>query len=149
MPKHISYIEDFESWISDFKFFISVRVRFSETDLFGHVNNTVPFIYFEQARIEFLKSVNVLFDLTHAEPQYVPVVADLQCDFLKEMFFNDDLKVYVKAARIGTSSVDLHYLITREDDICATGRGTLVKINKQTGKSAPWTDEERERLQKG
>ncbi|WP_369678806.1 acyl-CoA thioesterase [Planococcus faecalis] len=35
-----------------------VQVRFSETDMFGHVNNTVPIAYFEFARIEFMKEMD-------------------------------------------------------------------------------------------
>jgi len=43
--KKISYIDNFEQWAAEFDFFIPIKVRFSETDMFGHLNNTVPFIY--------------------------------------------------------------------------------------------------------
>lgn len=145
--KKIPYIGDFKTWLEEFEFYITVRVRFSETDMFGHVNNTVPFIYFEQARIEFLKEIGVLFDLTNPEPEYIPVIADLQCDFLEQMYFDDEIKVYVKVDRIGNSSVDIHYMATRKDgSVCLTGRSALVKIGRKTGKSVPWTEEEREKL---
>ena len=39
----VNYIEDLTKWAEDFTFYSEVRVRFSETDLFGHMNNTVPF----------------------------------------------------------------------------------------------------------
>lgn len=39
--KRISYIEDFEQWESGFSFYNSVKVRFGEVDMFGHVNNVV------------------------------------------------------------------------------------------------------------
>lgn len=51
----ISYIHDFNEWKKEFSFYQEVKVRFSETDMFGHLNNTVPFVYFEQARIAFSK----------------------------------------------------------------------------------------------
>ena len=50
-----SYIEDFNKWQEGFSIYAPVHVRFSETDMFGHVNNTVPIAYFEYARIEFMK----------------------------------------------------------------------------------------------
>ena len=53
--KKMEYINEIVSWEEEFEFFYQVKVRFSETDMFGHLNNTVPFTYFEQARIEDLK----------------------------------------------------------------------------------------------
>ena len=48
------------NWREEFSFKVPVKVRFSETDMFGHVNNTVPFTYFEEARMEFLKSIGLM-----------------------------------------------------------------------------------------
>ena len=72
------------------------------------------------------------------------VVADLQCDFLKQVFFDESLKVNVKMASVGTSSGDIHYMATdAKDEIVFTGRGSIVQINKVTGKGEPWTEEEK------
>ena len=46
------YIDDFKKWHEEFLFFHNIKVRFSETDMFGHLNNTVPFVYFEQLKLE-------------------------------------------------------------------------------------------------
>jgi acyl-CoA thioester hydrolase len=68
--------------------------------------------------------------------------ADLQCDFLAQIYFNDELMVHVKAERIGNSSADIHYMGTKADGtICLTGRGTIVQISKATGKAIPWPQE--------
>lgn len=137
-----NYIEDFHQWEQGFVFCHPVRVRFSETDMFGHLNNIVPFVYFEEARIEFLKSIGFMQNWLLPESDTIPVVADLQCDFLQQIFFNEQLKLYVKAQSVGNSSVDLHYMGKREDGtIGFVGRGTLVQISKTTGKGVPWTDE--------
>jgi acyl-CoA thioester hydrolase len=56
----VKYIENLESFASDF--FVEVKVRFSETDMYGHLNNTVPFTYFELARIEYLQSTGIMKD---------------------------------------------------------------------------------------
>lgn len=108
--KKINYIEDFQTWQSDFEFFIPIKVRFSETDMFGHLNNTVPFIYFEQVRIELLKSLGFMEEWNQIDSNVIPVVADLQCDYIQQVFFDDEIKVYIKIHKIGQSSVDLHYI---------------------------------------
>ena len=137
-----SYINHFDRWMREFSFFTEVRVRFSETDMYGHLNNTVPFVYFELARIEYLKHLK-LEGWQDAQSDKIPVVADLQCDFLQQVFFDEQLKIYVKAAKVGSSSVDIHYLgINEANKPVFVGRGTIVQINKQTGKAERWSEAE-------
>lgn len=141
----IAYIENMEEWKEEFIFSSPINVRFSETDMFGHLNNTVPFAYFEQARIEYFKSLGMMQDWVDTKHETIPVVADLQCDFLNQVFFDEKLDIKVKAHRIGNSSVDIHYLGVREDGVpCFTGRGTIVQISRITGKPVAWTDEMKE-----
>ncbi|WP_335869142.1 acyl-CoA thioesterase [Bacillus sp. 2205SS5-2] len=145
--KKIAYIDDLLEWKQEFKFSHPVKVRFSETDMFGHLNNTIPFIYFEEARIEYFKSLGFMQEWLKPSYEYIPVVADLQCDFLKQVFFSEDLNIYVKAFKIGTSSVDLHYMsVNRKNEVCFIGRGTIVQMSKKTGKGAPWTEGMREKM---
>lgn len=138
-----SYIEDFQQWEEEFKFFVEVTVRFSETDMYGHLNNTVAFAYFEYARIEYLKHVGVT-NWSLKDAKNIPVVADLHCDYLRQVFFDETLRIYVKVARIGSSSMDIHYLAKNENNEAVfTGRGTIVQIDKETGKAIPWKKEEK------
>lgn len=143
--RQISYIEDFESWKNEFSFYTKIPIRFSETDMFGHVNNVSPFIYFEQARIEFLSKIGVFSE--EAMQTSIPVVADLQCDYWEQLFFGDTLKLFVKANSVGNSSIDIHYLgVNGAGSTCLTGRGRLVNIDAASGKSVAITDETREML---
>ncbi|GLB58422.1 acyl-CoA thioesterase [Cytobacillus sp. NCCP-133] len=146
----LSYIEDFKRWEGEFNFFHPVKVRFSETDMFGHLNNTVPFTYYEEARIEFFKSKGFMQEWVKPENETIPVVADLQCDFLSQVFFDEKINIYVKAASIGRSSVDIHYMGKKSDNsICFAGRGTMVQISKKTGKGIPWSVDMKEMLKSG
>ncbi|EEM09453.1 4-hydroxybenzoyl-CoA thioesterase [Bacillus pseudomycoides] len=145
--KKISYIENFASWEKDFSFYIPVKVRFCETDMFGHMNNGVAFTYFEEARIEFFKELGFMQEWTHEASETMIVVADLQCNFLKQIFFDEHLKVYVKAETIGNSSLDLHYMVKNEaGEVCLVGRGAMVQASKKTGKGAPWPQEWKQKL---
>ncbi len=143
----ISYIENLEEWKNEFSYYQEVKVRFSETDMFGHLNNTVPLVYFEQARIGFFKKTGLMQKWLDSSQETIPVVADLQCDFLSQVYFDELLKIYVKVNKMGTSSIDLHYMGVREDEsLCFTGRGMIVQVSKSSGKSVPWSDEFKERL---
>lgn len=137
----IAYIEDMENWIQSFTFSVPVSVRFSETDMYGHLNNTVTFTYFEYARIEFLKTIGHMEEWLDPKGAAIPVVADLQCDYMKQVFFDEQLSIFVKAAAIGNSSVDLHYMAKNaKNEVVFTGRGSIVQIDKFTGKALPWKE---------
>jgi len=143
-----NYIEDFNTWVNGFSFFTEVRVRFSETDMYGHMNNTVSFTYFEQARIDYFRHLGLLMpSATDDKVISIPIVADLQCDYQKQVYFDDILRVYTKVANVGNSSMDIHYLAKNQNnEVCFTGRGTIVQMDPRTGKSVPLSDEEKARL---
>lgn len=137
-----SYIEDFEKWKEEFSFYTDIKIRFSETDMFGHVNNVSPFIYFEQGRIEFLAEKGLT-----ASDSTILVVADLQCDYLHPLYFGDTLRLYVKANSVGNSSIDIHYLgVNGDGKDCLIGRGNLVSVDPVSGKPVPIPEETREQI---
>lgn len=143
-----SYIKDFNEWQEGFTFYAPVHVRFSETDMFGHVNNTVPIAYFEYARIEFMKEVGLMQEWLSKDSDLIPVVADMQVDFVRQVFFDEQLKVFVKVESIGNSSADIHYwAVNDQQETCFTGRGAVVQISKTSGKGHPWSDQEKTMLQ--
>lgn len=144
----VTYIEDPKTWAENFNFFVEVKVRFSETDMYGHMNNTVSFTYFEYARIEFLKELGALMPSKDTETKSIPVVADLQCDYLQQVYFDETLHIYTRIAKVGNSSIELHYLAKNEKGVpCFTGRGTIVMMNPETGKSVALTNEQKLNLE--
>ncbi len=147
--KHITYIDDIKTWENTFDFFQPIQVRFSETDMFGHLNNTVPFTYFEEARIQYFNQLGFMQKWTDKSSDAIPVVANQQCDYLKQVFFGEQLRLYVKINQLGNSSMDIHYMAKdKEGSICFVGRGTLVQMSKRTGKGEPWSDELKHMLKK-
>ncbi|WP_026690580.1 acyl-CoA thioesterase [Alteribacter aurantiacus] len=143
-----SYINDLQEWSESFHYNYPITVRFSETDAFGHMNNTVSFVYFEQGRISFFKDIGLGEEWFSNGGEGIPVTADLHCDYIRQVFFDENLLVSVKVAEIGNSSVDLHYKVTNEKgDICMTGRGRMVQVSQKTGKSLPWNEQARSLLE--
>lgn len=80
----------------------------------------------------------------NSEATIVPVVADIQCDYVKPIQYDENLAIYVKVDTIGTSSIDIHYLGKNDNgEVVFTGRSTMVQIDKRSGKGFPWSREER------
>ncbi|KOO52393.1 acyl-CoA thioesterase [Viridibacillus arvi] len=143
-----SYINNMEEWKKGFSFSVPVQVRFSETDMFGHMNNTVPITYFEYARIEFLKHLGLMGKWMQGDEEAIPVVADIQCDYVKQVYFEEQLSIFVKIENIGNSSLDLHYLaINNKEEVCFTGRGIIVQMSRQSGKSIRWNETQLQSVQ--
>ncbi|AOV07307.1 acyl-CoA thioesterase [Sporosarcina ureilytica] len=139
-----SYINDFESWSSEFTYAIPLTVRFSDVDMYGIVNNAVIISYLEYARIEYFKAIGLMGNWMDSEATIVPVIADIQCDYVKPIQYDENLAIYVKVETVGTSSIDIHYLGKNDaEEIVFTGRSTMVQINKGTGKGFPWSEEEK------
>ncbi|MGM7702249.1 acyl-CoA thioesterase [Pseudalkalibacillus sp. Hm43] len=146
--KRIAYIEEWGNWVEEFHFHTDVKVRFSEVDPFNHLNNTVPFVYFEDARIQLFKALGFMQEWSRPGSVTIPVVSDLQCDYIRQVFFDEALKIYVKIANIGTTSIDLHYMAENEKkEQVFVGRGRIVHIDKAQGKPAKWTESMIERME--
>lgn len=137
--RKIAYIDDLESWKEEFEFSIDIDIRFSEVDMFGHMNNVASFAYFEEARIKYMMHIGIFTDLAGDE---VPVVGDLQCDYHQQIFFGEQLKLFVKVNSVGNSSMDIHYMgLKPNGEIGLTGRGVIINMSKTTGRSVPLTEE--------
>ena len=114
---------------------IPLKVRYCETDLLGHVNNVSYFMYFEQGRIEYFEHLELTDDLF--SDKSVSVVADLECQYLGQIYLRDALRLHVRASRLGRSSMEIQYALTVEGELRSAGRGTIVLIDRTSGRSTP------------
>lgn len=145
MAKPTYIVPNLEEWLSKFEIYSKVKVRYSETDMSGHVNNISYLIYLEQARAEYLDSL----ELGSLNPNAIVVTADVWCHYHAEAFYSEELDVGVRVARIGNSSIDLEYCIqsTRDRRLVVTGAGTIVIVDKQTKKPLQIPEAVRDRIE--
>ncbi|WCK53700.1 thioesterase family protein [Aneurinibacillus sp. Ricciae_BoGa-3] len=134
-----TYIQpDMESWVKRFYFFMPINVRYCETDMSGHVNNISYFIYFEEGRINYFNNLPGGREQIFEEGSDLMIVAaDVACHYLAEVFMEDKVKLGVRVASMGRSSLEFEYCLKLEnrDVIATTGRGTIVLMSKATHKS--------------
>lgn len=142
MAKPTYIVPNVEEWLAKFHFYTDIKIRYSETDMSGHVNNTSYMVYFEQARVEYWTKFASL-----AEDLFL-VTADIWCHYHSEAFFPEVLEVGVRVARIGNSSLDLEYAVHAKGNgrLVATGAGTIVVLDRNTKKPAQIPDSIREAI---
>lgn len=104
-------------------FSTTIELRFSDLDLYGHVNSVVYFTYLETARVKLFQ--DFFKELT--DKQIYTLVAHAECNYKLPILFGDELIVSVTVTRIGTSSFDLDYrLHDGAEKTYATARTTMV-----------------------
>jgi acyl-CoA thioester hydrolase len=125
-----------------FRFSAYTRVGFSDTDAQGIVYYGRYLPYFDYARVEYARHLDVL-------------VKDLQgCDFVMRACnvlyeaparFDDLLEVFMRTKRIGRSSMTVELCAVRlEDDVVmCTAEQTLVLVDPKHKRSMPIPDDYR------
>jgi YbgC/YbaW family acyl-CoA thioester hydrolase len=124
------------------------HVRFSDVDVYGHVNNVKYFEYYQEARIAFLQSwVDVETDNALRQ-----VVARIDVDYKRPILFRPEpYLVQSWVTRIGTSSYDLDSRIVDPEEtgelVYSTSQVRLVAFDLDSQRSRPLTEGERSRLE--
>ncbi len=119
----------------------TITVRFSETDLAGHVNNAVYLTYLEEARMHFVRQVLLVDE--------VPLIlASVRLDFLRQVFFGDTLTIESGVCRLGTTSFDMAHHLYRDNGhrLALIGLATLVRFDYRTQTPEPISEEWRNKL---
>jgi acyl-CoA thioester hydrolase len=127
-----------------FKFSASTRVAFSDTDAQGVVYYGRYMPYFDLARVEYHRSL----DMLRSEPQDREfVMRAMHVEYHMPARFDDQIEVDVRISRIGTSSVMYEFAAYLEDEVLAvTATQTAVLVDLSERKPCPVPDWWRERI---
>jgi acyl-CoA thioester hydrolase len=120
--------------LTEFPFVHRERVRFSDRDAIGHVNNAVYSTYLEEARIGVLGG---LADF---------ILARVEIDFRAELRQPREVEVRSRLERMGTKSFDLRHEIHADGVLVAEAKSVLVSYDYGRGESVPVPAELRQRL---
>jgi acyl-CoA thioester hydrolase len=116
-------------------FYATFPTRWNDNDQYGHVNNAV---YYE-AMDTTINTWLIGAGLVPVGGTEIAVCRSSSCEFLAPVSFPDPMRVGLRAARIGTTSVIWELEITREteDLILATGRFVHVFVDAGTRRPVP------------
>lgn len=119
---------------------LEIPVRWFDMDAYNHVNNSIYFTYFEQARIEWWHQIRPEEFVNHAEGH---VVVNATCTFFKPITFPETIVVKLYVGPPGRSSYEFFYKIyskNNPDILYAEGSNKMVWIDLNKGKSIPLPD---------
>lgn len=130
--------------LADFPHLSREKIRFRDTDMQGHVNNSVYMTLFEQGRIEVLFNDNQRLDRDGA----VFVVAHIAIDFLNELTWPGEVTIGTCVAGHGRSSLQIAQAIFQDNQCVATAKSVVVLMDTQTRRSTPLSEFALSQLQK-
>jgi len=111
-----------------YPYFLAIQTRWSDNDVYGHVNNTVYYSYFDTVVNRYLIEQGVL-DPTGGE--VIGLVVATHCDFFSEIAFPDQLSAGLRIAHLGNSSVRYEIGLFRDAESRASAQGHLVHVYVQ------------------
>jgi acyl-CoA thioester hydrolase len=126
------------------------HVRFSDVDVYGHVNNVKYFEYYQEARIAFVLSLAGRdYD---ADDSMGVVLARIDVDYRRPILFRaEPYAVETWVTRIGATSYDLSSRIIDapgdQGPSYSDAEVRLVAFDAATQRSRPLTGPERARLE--
>ncbi len=110
-------------------------VRWGELDAFQHVNNTIYFRYFENARIAYFEQAGILNDRDTTKRG--PILASTRCDFRAPLTYPDTIQVGARAERVEGKKIWMRHAVYSESlgRIVAEGEGLVVYYDYGAAKS--------------
>ncbi len=129
-----------------FKYSSLTRVGFSDTDAQGIVYYGRYLPYFDQARVEYARHLEILATGPQ-EHEFVMRASSLE--YHAPARFDDLLEVFIRVTRIGRTSGTYEMAAYRVDDdvLMVTAHQTLVLVDLAERKARPIPDTYRERIQ--
>ncbi len=112
----------------------TIRVRYAETDQAGMAHHSAFLPWFEEGRVELLRSLGKPYQQFEAEGLHFPV-REAFCRYWLPARFDDVLTVSTVIVEVGGASIRFGYRITRTSDTTLIAEGsTLHACVDNTGK---------------
>ena len=116
-----------------------MQIRFNDLDMLGHVNNAIYFQYFDLGKMGYLKAVRgAQIDWKTVDI----VVANISCDFLAPVFYNEELEVRTQVDRILKKSFPMLQQVVNSvtGEVKCACTTIMVNFDIKLGKSKPLSD---------
>ena len=123
----------------DYPHIVPIQTRWSDNDIFGHVNNVVYYSYYDTVVNDYLIEAGG-FDIQN-DP-VIGLAVETHCEFSKPVAYPEKLEAGLRVGHLGTSSVRFEIGIFQEGDDTAAAYGHFVHVfvDRGSNKSVPIPD---------
>ena len=131
---------------ADYRHFLPITTRWLDNDLYGHINNTVYYSFFDTVVNRYLIEGGFL-NLEASD--VIGLVVETGCRYAKPLAFPQAVTAGLRVAHIGNSSVRYEIALFggNDDDAAAEGFFVHVYVARESRKPVPLPDALRQLLQ--
>jgi acyl-CoA thioester hydrolase len=108
-------------FISDTK----ITVRYVETDKMGIVHHSNYYVYFEEARTQFIKKCGMSYSDMEESGIMIPLV-ESSCKYMQGAKYEDELIIKTWVKELTPVKVEFNYSVIREKDQVEISRGSTL-----------------------
>ena len=110
-------------------------VNWGDMDAFEHVNNTVFFRYFEDARIAYFEKFGLREHMSRSN--IGPILASALCNFLLPLDFPDCIHIGTRGNILSPKKLNMEFAVfsEKQNAFVAEGEGLVVYYDYTKGKS--------------
>jgi acyl-CoA thioester hydrolase len=113
---------------------IEIRVRYGEVDMMGYLYYGYYSFYYEQARVETMRSLGIPYKEMEERGFLLPV-RDLKIKFIKPAFYDDVVRIKTMIKEMPSVRHVFHYeMFNLENELINEAEVTLVYLDKETRK---------------
>jgi acyl-CoA thioester hydrolase len=133
--------------IDDYGYVADVTTRWTDNDVYGHVNNAVFYLYFDSVANRFLIEEGGL-DIHGSD--VIGLVVESGCQYHAPIEYPASLRVGLRVNRLGTRSVTYGLAVfTRDvDQAVAHGYFSHVFVDRETRRPVPMPEKLRAALER-
>jgi acyl-CoA thioester hydrolase len=110
---------------ADYKVFYPITTRWSDNDIYGHVNNVIYYSYFDTVANRYLIEEG---GLDISDGRIVGFVVSSGCDYHSPVTYPDNLEAGLRVDKLGNSSVQYGIAIFRAGEPVAAAHGHFVHV---------------------
>jgi acyl-CoA thioester hydrolase len=114
-----------------FTFSVPVRVRFADTDAQGVAHNTAYLVWFEVARVEYLRAFTGGYQALR-DRGIEAIVLESLCRYRVPARFDDELVVHARCVDLRGARFRYEYAIVRGDEVVADGHTEHACVDAET-----------------
>ena len=126
-------------------FTTKVTPRFGDMDVLGHINNTVPTVWFELARNPLLKIFDPTLELKRET--FTLIMAHTDYDYVSQLYFQYEVEIRTFITRIGVKSFTVHHEAWQQGRLCVKGSAVLVHYDFNAEKTTPIPEDKKKLLE--
>jgi acyl-CoA thioester hydrolase len=126
---------------------VEQQVVWGDMDSYGHVNNTVYFRYFENARLEYFRRLG--WPVAQRPTGVGPILAETRARFKKPLHWPDTIAIGARVSKVEADRFTIDHVIVSEHwaGIATEGTGLIVTFDYTANSKTPVPDELRRKIE--